>query len=476
MLASHVIQRDCKGPQSMAKCAKNDKVNGGAGSIAEQLVATRADISLGGGKQYFDQIVQAGQGKGQSVLDRAKADGYQVVTDANGLAHVNPNSPVLGTFAKNNMDLEYVGPTPTREGTAPSRCAINTARTASQPHLQDMAAKALSILDTQTKSSDKGFFLQIEGASIDKQDHAANPCGQIGETIQFDYAVRKALDYQKSHPDTLVVVTADHGHTSQIVEGPTQGYTATLRTNEGGDLTIAYATAEARWLAAAHRHRGAHRGRRPAGGQRARRHQPDRPVLHHAPRPRARRLTAGHQHHRVTRAGSSHEGPARSRPRPCRDASTGSPRRRRVNRYSHLGGRGSGAAAQGAQRRGGLAGLALGPPQGPDGGVAGPGRRGALLAGEPQAARSGRRRAARRPWRPAPRRPPPPSPGPRRPRHRWRPARPARAARPAGRALGRPAARARDVPRASPVPAPERAPARPSASVPARAAAARWPR
>ncbi|GAB3678835.1 alkaline phosphatase [Angustibacter aerolatus] len=244
VLASHVIQRDCKGPQSMAKCAKNDKVNGGAGSIAEQLVATRADISLGGGKQYFDQIVQAGQGKGQSVLDRAKADGYQVVTDANGLAHVNPNSPVLGTFAKNNMDLEYVGPTPTREGTAPSRCAINTARTASQPHLQDMAAKALSILDTQTKSSDKGFFLQIEGASIDKQDHAANPCGQIGETIQFDYAVRKALDYQKSHPDTLVVVTADHGHTSQIVEGPTQGYTATLRTNEGGDLTISYATAE----------------------------------------------------------------------------------------------------------------------------------------------------------------------------------------------------------------------------------------
>ena len=65
---------------------------------------------------------------------------------------------------------------------------------------------------------EKGFFLQVEGASIDKQDHAANPCGQIGETVAFDAAVKAALTYQKHHPDTLVVVTADHGHTSQIVE------------------------------------------------------------------------------------------------------------------------------------------------------------------------------------------------------------------------------------------------------------------
>jgi alkaline phosphatase len=74
-----------------------------------------------------------------------------------------------------------------------------------------MAAKALKVLDRQSRDSRKGFFLQIEGASIDKQDHAANPCGQIGETVAFDAAVKKALDYQKTHRDTLVVVTADHG-------------------------------------------------------------------------------------------------------------------------------------------------------------------------------------------------------------------------------------------------------------------------
>lgn len=41
-----------------------------------------------------------------------------------------------------------------------------------------------------------------------------------------------------------MVVTADHGHTSQIVEtgSTTTGATATLRTKDGADMTISYAT------------------------------------------------------------------------------------------------------------------------------------------------------------------------------------------------------------------------------------------
>ena len=247
VLASHVIQRDCKGPQSMTKCAANDLKNGGAGSIAEQMVQTRADITLGGGKQYFDQTVQAGKYQGLSVWQQAQTQGYTLVTDADGLAALpsNPKGPVLGAFGKNNLDLEWVGPTPTTTGTASTACQVNTARTASQPHLSQMAGKALDVLDRQSRGQKKGFFLQIEGASIDKQDHAANPCGQIGETVEFDKSVKLALDYQRRHPDTLIVVTADHGHTSQIVEtgSTTTGVTATLRTHDDADMTISYATA-----------------------------------------------------------------------------------------------------------------------------------------------------------------------------------------------------------------------------------------
>jgi alkaline phosphatase len=245
VLASHVVSRDCKGPQSMSACAVNATENGGKGSIAEQLVKTRADVTLGGGKAYFDQQIQGGPDAGKTVLQQAADRGYQVVTDADGLAGATSHAPLLGLFAPNNMDLEWTGPKPTPTGTAPSTCAENTARTTSQPHLTEMAGKAISILDQQTRHSKKGFFLQIEGASIDKQDHAANPCGQIGETVEFDRAVKLALDYQKAHPDTLVVVTADHGHTSQIVETgtTTPGVTATLTTVDGADMTISYATA-----------------------------------------------------------------------------------------------------------------------------------------------------------------------------------------------------------------------------------------
>jgi alkaline phosphatase len=253
VLVSHVISRDCKGPANMATCAVNDKVNGGAGSIAEQLVQTRADVTLGGGKQYFDQTVKAGNYTGLTVLQQAQVNGYDIVTDAAGLAAANGRKPLLGSFAPSNMDLEWVGPKPTRTGTEPSTCAVNTARAASQPHLVDMAGKALQILDKQTRDSRKGFFLQIEGASIDKQDHAANPCGQIGETVAFDAAIKKVLEYQRSHPDTLVVVTADHGHTSQIVEGPTLGYTATLTTHDNANMTISYATAD---IAGSQQHTG----------------------------------------------------------------------------------------------------------------------------------------------------------------------------------------------------------------------------
>jgi alkaline phosphatase len=241
VLGSHVVNRDCKGPAvTLTTCPTNAKQNGGQGSIAEQLVQTKPDVLLGGGKQFFDETTASGT----TVLQQAQTAGYQIVTDASGLSAADAKKPILGAFAKNNMDLEYTGPTPTPTGTPATKCATNAARTATQPHLVDMAKKAISVLDGQSRGKSRGFFLQIEGASIDKQDHAANPCGQIGETVAFDAAVAEALRYQRSHPDTLVVVTADHGHTSQIVETgtTTTGVTATLTTVDNAPMTISYAT------------------------------------------------------------------------------------------------------------------------------------------------------------------------------------------------------------------------------------------
>ncbi len=150
---------------------------------------------------------------------RAGARGYQIVTDAASLAaatEASQDKPLLGLFADGNMPVRWEGPKASYHGNIdkpPVTCTPNPKRDASVPTLAQMTEKAIDLLSR----NEKGFFLQVEGASIDKQDHAANPCGQIGETVDLDEAVQKALEFARKDGNTTVIVTADHAHASQII-------------------------------------------------------------------------------------------------------------------------------------------------------------------------------------------------------------------------------------------------------------------
>ncbi|HEX3173315.1 MAG TPA: alkaline phosphatase [Solirubrobacterales bacterium] len=245
VLASHISLRGCQGPANMGACTTETKAAGGLGSIAEQEVDHKVDVLLGGGRARFEQTIAGGPDTGKTVVQSAQAKGYQYVTDAAGLNVVSSNKkPLLGLFTPGNMSLEWSGPAASLgKGNAPAPCSENQ-RPANEPSLAAMTEKAIGLLDNR-----KGFFLQVEGASIDKQDHATNACGQIGETVAFDEAIGVALDYQQQHPDTLVVVTADHSHTSQIVSedsagsGVPTGYSTNLLTKDGQTLSLTYGTA-----------------------------------------------------------------------------------------------------------------------------------------------------------------------------------------------------------------------------------------
>lgn len=246
VLASHISLRGCQGPADMNSCASERKGAGGLGSIAEQEVDHKVDVLLGGGRNRFNGTIPDGPDAGKTVVQSAQRQRYQYVTDAaglDGITHAVPK-PVLGLFNNGNMSLEWTGPAAaTGKGNDPAPCVENQ-RPAGEPSLSDMTSKAIKLLE-----NNKGFFLQVEGASIDKQDHATNACGQIGETIAFDNAIGVALDYQKTHPNTLVVVTADHAHTSQIVaddasgSGLPTGYSTNLTTKDGSTLSLTYGTA-----------------------------------------------------------------------------------------------------------------------------------------------------------------------------------------------------------------------------------------
>jgi alkaline phosphatase/streptomycin-6-phosphatase len=243
VLGAHVANRSCQGPDDMRACPSDLQAAGGRGSIAEQLVAHHIDVLLGGGAARFDQHTPGGR----TVAELARAEGYDVARTREALAAASGGNRLLGLFAPGNMSIDWRGdealPYPSNIAT-PQVCRTGNA-SASEPTLADMTTKALQLLDGANPN--RAFLLQVEGASIDKQDHAANPCGQIGETVAFDRAIGVGLEYAQRHPDTLVIVTADHANTSQIVSRPTDtshptGMISALRTSEGAVMYVSYGT------------------------------------------------------------------------------------------------------------------------------------------------------------------------------------------------------------------------------------------
>jgi alkaline phosphatase len=248
-LVSHVISRKCYGPSvTSEKCALNALEKGGKGSITEQLLNARPDVTLGGGAKTFAETATAGEWQGKTLREQAQIRGYQLVSDASGLAAITDASqdkPLLGLFSEGNMPVRWEGPKASYHGNLDKpavTCTPNPKRTDSVPTLAAMTDKAIELLS----KNQKGFFLQVEGASIDKQDHAANPCGQIGETVDLDEAVQKALAFAKKDGNTLVIVTADHAHASQIIapDSKAPGLSQMLTTKDGAMMAMTYGNSE----------------------------------------------------------------------------------------------------------------------------------------------------------------------------------------------------------------------------------------
>jgi alkaline phosphatase len=123
-----------------------------------------------------------------------KKDGYTYVGNKNELQAVDPNatSKLLGLFAGSHLSYDL-----DRQ---------NVEELKSEPTLADMTRTALAIL----AKNPKGFFLMVEGGRIDHACHLHDIKASIFETLAFDEAVKAALDFQKAHPEVLVIVTADH--------------------------------------------------------------------------------------------------------------------------------------------------------------------------------------------------------------------------------------------------------------------------
>jgi alkaline phosphatase len=263
---AHVSERLCEGPEGMVRrneripafstdCSADYKARGGRGSIAEQIAASQLDVVLGGGAQHFGQAAEGEAGK--TVRDVAAASGFHVIGAASELATLPPDRRVLGLFSRGTMPVQWrgaenaVAALVVRQDDGRPRlpepfvCEPNP-DFAGMPTLADMTRTALARLD-----DGRSFMLMIESASIDKQSHLRRPCGQIGELAQLEETLALVLEYARAHPETLVLVTADHGQAAKLVpqtsvlaalNAASIGYFARLRTPEGAVMGINYAT------------------------------------------------------------------------------------------------------------------------------------------------------------------------------------------------------------------------------------------
>ncbi|WP_210483427.1 alkaline phosphatase [Microvirga antarctica] len=176
--------------------------------IAEMMFKVKPEVVLGGGSAYFLPKSTPGSKRkdDQNFVEMFKQEGYQLATDKTELANAakSNSGKVLGLFHTGNMDTlldrEFL-----KKGTVSAF--------PNQPGLVDMTKTALEAL---SKNKD-GFFLMVEGASIDKMSHPLDWDRAIVETIEFDKAVGVARDFAKSNPETLIIVTGDHTHGLSII-------------------------------------------------------------------------------------------------------------------------------------------------------------------------------------------------------------------------------------------------------------------
>ncbi len=205
---SHALARGCQGPVYSDAACQDLSITGTAlptsdirvTPIADQIARNgTADVILGGGLGRFDAADEkALKDQGYSVLGSPTS---QTVATKSDLAAAS-GQKVFGLFNRGNLTIEK------------SKQDNPTSVQAQEPTLPEMTSKAIALLTSKSNSKDKsaskGFYLQVEGALIDKRSHANDAAQTLGEMKAFDDSVKIAKEFAAKDGNTLVIVTADH--------------------------------------------------------------------------------------------------------------------------------------------------------------------------------------------------------------------------------------------------------------------------
>lgn len=150
--------------------------------IVQSQIASSIDLMFGGGREYFSKYES-----------QMKENNCKWINSLSELNSASIDERIIGTFANDSISKDS------------NRIA-----------LKFMTKEAISRLE-----NNNGFFIMIEGSDIDTYSHESNMSQMLNELIDFDDAVGVAKQYVDEHPETLLIVTADHETGGLTLDGVT---------------------------------------------------------------------------------------------------------------------------------------------------------------------------------------------------------------------------------------------------------------
>jgi alkaline phosphatase len=164
-------------------------------AIAQQYLEREVDVLLGGGRRHFQRPARTDIPESVPIdlVSEFKRKGYAYVQNKIELNQKSPAPRLLGLFAESH--LSYV---------IDRKHDTNFSEVPDLPSMFKTALESLSL-------SEKGFVLQVEAGRVDHAGHVNDPATILHELLEFDRCIPIALDYLKKEPDTLLIITTDHG-------------------------------------------------------------------------------------------------------------------------------------------------------------------------------------------------------------------------------------------------------------------------
>ncbi len=212
---SHSVHRDWESDSNLPADAKAGGVKDIARQLIEFPIGNGLEVAMGGGRSYFLPKETADPEYANKTGNRA---------DKQDLTAAWTQKGASWKYVWNKAQFDAVDPATTNHLLAlfePSHMQYEADRlndAAGEPSLSEMTSKAIDIL---SKNSN-GYFLMVEGGRIDHGHHANNAYRALTDTIEFASAVSEAM--RKTNPaDTMILVTADHGHMMTISGYPVRG-------------------------------------------------------------------------------------------------------------------------------------------------------------------------------------------------------------------------------------------------------------